>query len=244
MKHHTNDFCLAVWVQFLLKNIPYWKSSQLCCYFQFYAHQVLTPLRVISCKLVNYLSQTRSLCVELKSILKYLNKPSFYRVSISFTKRFMIGSGVSWIPRSEILSLNAEVRAVRALSSLDAFLHADNASPFDVPDSCAIREHSKGFIIPFLNVFKWKSRDALNISQFIATRGVYIPIRTSFFVALAADQTSPTFVPSILKYFINHFLSFKQSRHLQLLQFITHLAHKVLLLILPDLIITVLSLMA
>ncbi|VUZ44093.1 unnamed protein product [Hymenolepis diminuta] len=52
--------------------------------------------------------------------------------------------------------------------------------------------------MPFISVFIRKSRDVLNISQFIATSGAHIPIKTSFSVALATDQTSLTFVSSIL----------------------------------------------
>ncbi|VUZ38790.1 unnamed protein product, partial [Hymenolepis diminuta] len=93
--------------------------------------------------------------------------------------------------------------AVRVLSSLDAFLHSNSAFIIDAPDSSAIRVQPSRLIMPSISVFTWKSRDGANISQFIATRGAHTPIRTSFFVELAADQTSLTFVSSILTYFIN-----------------------------------------
>ncbi|VUZ47430.1 unnamed protein product, partial [Hymenolepis diminuta] len=90
------------------------------------------------------------------------------------------------------MSLNAVVRAVRAKSSLDAFLHSNRAFTFDVADACAIRGQPRRLIMPSASVFTWKNRDVLCISQFIATRGAHTPIRTSFFIALAADQTSLT----------------------------------------------------
>ncbi|VUZ56202.1 unnamed protein product [Hymenolepis diminuta] len=80
--------------------------------------------------------------------------------------------------------------------------------------------------MPFISVFTWESRDVLNISHFIATRCVHTPIRTSFFVALAADQIFLTFFSSILQYFTNHILSFKQHQHFQFLRFTTYLPHK------------------
>ncbi|VDL63055.1 unnamed protein product [Hymenolepis diminuta] len=86
------------------------------------------------------------------------------------------------------MSLNAVVRAFCASSSLDAFLHTKSAFTFDVADSCAIRGLPRRLIMPFISAITWKSRDVLNIFQFIATRGAHTPIRSSFFVALAADE--------------------------------------------------------
>ncbi|VDL57967.1 unnamed protein product [Hymenolepis diminuta] len=54
---------------------------------------------------------------------------------------------------NETMSLNAVVRAVRATSSLDAFLHSNKAFTFDVADSCAIRGQRRRLIRHFISVF-------------------------------------------------------------------------------------------
>ncbi|VUZ38818.1 unnamed protein product [Hymenolepis diminuta] len=60
--------------------------------------------------------------------------------------------------------------------------------------------------MPFSSVITWNIREVINIFQFTATRGAHTSIRNSILVALATDQTSLTFVSSILKYFKNHFI--------------------------------------
>ncbi|VUZ40695.1 unnamed protein product [Hymenolepis diminuta] len=76
------------------------------------------------------------------------------QIPSSFMRRYAVlcvcdeQHGYNWsyrVPRSiagsETVSLNIVVRAVRAKSSLDAFLHSNSAFTFDGADSCAKEEH-------------------------------------------------------------------------------------------------------